>query len=530
MSGVLMRASLIVLTYNQLEEGTIPCLESILRYTPEGQYELVLVDNASSDGTPEYLTSSFKGKDNVKLILNKENKGYAGGNNDGLRAATGDCIVLLNNDTMVTPGWLESLLCPIENDRTIGMICPITNSAGNEQTVLLPSLNEHNYVEVAGRYTRKNAGHLFETGKLGFYCVAMRRDVLEKVGLLDENFGLGMFEDDDYCLRVLKAGYRLVINEGCFVYHKGSLSFNKLERGEYRRTFERNREYFQRKHGQPWLFNDLTLAYFRHMEKEIASLMRSGDPPLEAERIAARLRGFEYLVQNAREMERKGCRRKVVQGEDLSFRRLLEAFIEEYVKGDSRSRKLFVRKLRRRMKPLRNQEIIDALGDIRRKEGFSRLLVIADAPDYHSGGRMAELADALSSSGVSVLYLTRNAERDLVEVTEAVSEHLHLLNQELVGFLPHLANENEIVLMVSSYRSVEAMGLLPLAYIVDLTGGGEAWAEALSSKLIGARALFLVDGGVDVPLKEGHAFANVSEADMAVKVKEWIDRSRLISS
>ena len=80
-----MRASLVVLTYNQLKEGTIPCMESIVRYTPEGEYELVLVDNASSDGTPEHLRSFAEGRKDVKLVLNKENKGYAGGNNDGLR-------------------------------------------------------------------------------------------------------------------------------------------------------------------------------------------------------------------------------------------------------------------------------------------------------------------------------------------------------------------------------------------------------------------------------------------------------------
>lgn len=524
-----MRASLIVLTYNQLQEGTAPCLESILKFTPEDQYELVLVDNASQDGTPEHLRSFSEGRRNVKLILNENNKGYAGGNNDGLRAASGDCIILLNNDTLVSPGWLDSLLSPLERDRSIGMICPITNSAGNEQTVALPSLNEQNYVEVAGRYTKRNAGHLFDTEKLGFYCVAMRRDVLEKVGLLDERFGLGMFEDDDYCMRVRNAGYRLVINEGCFIYHKGSLSFKKLESREYQQIFERNREYYQSKHGRPWLFNDLTLSYYRHMENEIKALMSSGNPPPEAERIAARLKGFEYLVQNAREIERKGGSMKAMQGEDRSFRRMLRIFMKEYVKGDRRSRKLFMRKVRRRKEPLQNQEVIDAMGGIRRKEGFKRLLVMADVPDYLSGGREAKLADLLSSAGISVLYLTRNSEKDTVEVAEEVREHLYLMDQGLTGFLPHLATSEEMVQLVSSVRSVDSLDPAPSTFVVDLTGGRETEMDMFSSALRGRRALFLADPGVSMAVGVGHSLAQVINDDIVGKVKDWMAAS-LISS
>ena len=517
-----MRASIVVLTYNQLKEGTVPCLDSIVRYTPEGEYELVLVDNASSDGTPEHLRSFAEGRNNVKLVLNQENKGYAGGNNDGLHAASGDSIILLNNDTMVTPGWLDELLAPLERDRSIGLICPITNSAGNEQTVLLPSLNEENYVEVAGRYTRRNAGHMFETEKLGFYCVALRRDVLERIGLLDEKFGLGMFEDDDYCVRVRDAGYRLVINEGCFIYHKGSLSFKKLENREYQAIFERNREYYQKKHGRPWLFNDLTLAYYRHMEKEIAALLSSGNPPAEAERIAARLKGFEYLVQNAREMERKCGPQRAVKGEDLPLRRLFRMFRDEYLRGDQRSRKLFLRKVKRRRRPLQNQEVIDRMGDIRRREGFRRLLIIADAPDYHSRGREAAMADALSAAGISVLYLTRNAERDAVEVAEEVKPHLHLMNRELVGFLPHLVAPEEMVQILFSVGWANSLDPAPASFVVDLTGGREDELEIFSPVLQGKNALFLVDEERCMKTDEGRSLALASASEFAPKIANWI--------
>ncbi|MHC1709843.1 MAG: glycosyltransferase family 2 protein [Methanomassiliicoccales archaeon] len=519
-----MRASLVVLTYNQLKEGTIPCLESLFLYTPKDQFELIIVDNASSDGTPEHLRKVAEEHDNVVLILNQENKGYAGGNNDGMRAARGDCVVLLNNDTMATPGWLDSLLEPLEKDRSIGLICPVTNSAGNEQTVVIPSLNEENYVEVSRRYTSKSKGHLFETEKLGFYCVALRRDVLERVGLLDEKFGLGMFEDDDYCFRVKKAGYRLVINEGCFIYHKGSLSFKKLENKDYQQIFERNREYYQRKHGQPWLFNDLTLAYYRQMQKEIESLLRKDHPPVEAERIAARLKGFEYLVQHARELERNAG--KGTANKERKLSRGLAMFKDEYLRGDRRSRLLFRRKVNRRFRPLENQEVIDALGKIRREEKFRRLLLFQDLGDFNSGGAESALASALASAGITVLYGTNNREKDAVEVTEKVDDRLHLMNQDLFGFLPHLVTGEEMVLFAERLGALDSLpDPRPSAMLVDLTGGRGDELRAFSEELAksGTRALFLLDGETKEPLSPpaGQTFLRFDGKDVSAIVK-WI--------
>ena len=82
-----------------------------------------------------------------------------------------------------------------------------------------------------------------------------------------------------------------------------------------------------------------------------------------------------------------------------------------------------------------NQEIIDRMGDIRRREEFKRLLVFADAPDFHGNGEQGRAAEAMAAQGVTVLYLTMNRGTDTVEVTERVKDHLYLMNQELVGFL-----------------------------------------------------------------------------------------------
>ena len=242
------RASIVVLCYNGLEETTRPCLESIIASTPIDDYELIIVDNASLDGTAKYLQAFAAQHTNVRIQLNNNNKGYAGGNNDGIRLAKGQYIVLLNNDTLVPVGWLDQLLKLFNKQSGVGLLGPVTNSAGNEQRIELKGLNEKNFEKVSEAYIEQQRGVWYPTEKLGFFCVAMRRTVLDKIGYLDEKFGIGMFEDDDYCVRAKKAGFILAIVEDCFVYHKGSMSFNKLTGASYLELFEKNKAYFRKKH------------------------------------------------------------------------------------------------------------------------------------------------------------------------------------------------------------------------------------------------------------------------------------------
>ncbi|MDE2422941.1 MAG: glycosyltransferase family 2 protein [Betaproteobacteria bacterium] len=265
-----VQTSIVVLSYNGCDALTRPCVESLLKNTPQGSYELILVDNASRDSTPEYLCGVASQYPFVKLCLNSENKGYAGGNNDGLRLATGQFIVLINNDTLVGPDWLNPLIERLESMPYIGLIGPVTNSAGNEQRVDLPDLNAQNFFEIAGQYIQAQKGRWFETEKLGFYCVAARREVIEEVGLLDEGFGLGMFEDDDYCARVRQAGYKLAVVEDSFVYHKGSMSFKTLPSADYLQLFERNRAYFFNKHQVVWTYSDIAHAIWRVIKRDMA--------------------------------------------------------------------------------------------------------------------------------------------------------------------------------------------------------------------------------------------------------------------
>jgi GT2 family glycosyltransferase len=235
------KASVVVVTYNGLEESTVPCLESVLGLTRGAEFEVVVVDNHSSDGTPGYLRELAARDSRVRCLLNTENRGFAGGNNDGLRVATGDFIVLLNSDTIVTEGWLVGLLDPLETDLSVGLAGPVSNAVGNEQKISCAGLSPEEIIKEGRLWTAMSEGDRFDTDRLGFFCVATRRDVVDRVGPLDEGFGTGFFEDDDYCIRVREAGYRLVCVEDVFVYHQGSGSFGKARR-ETRELMKRNRK------------------------------------------------------------------------------------------------------------------------------------------------------------------------------------------------------------------------------------------------------------------------------------------------
>lgn len=257
-----IQSSIIVLTYNNLYSCTIPCIESITKYTDLDKNELIIVDNFSTDETRNWLKkldkeSTFK---NITVILNDRNLGYAAGNNVGIRLAKGQNVVLLNNDTLVSDGWLEQIVAPFTNSK-IGLVGPITNRIGSMQQITIPGLTETNYEHLSLSYTIKHRGNYFNVKKLCFFCVAINRKLIESIGLLDENFGKGNFEDDDYCLSTLRAGYEILIAEGAFVYHKGSFSFNQIDKSEYAKLIKQNLRYFESKHSVSYSYENLILDY-----------------------------------------------------------------------------------------------------------------------------------------------------------------------------------------------------------------------------------------------------------------------------
>lgn len=240
--------SIIIVTYNNLQTATISCLESLFLETDCMDFEVIVVDNNSTDGTQRFLKELESREPRLKVVLNSENRGFAGGNNDALRIAHGDILVLLNNDTRVTRGWLTRIVEALEEEPSIGMVGPATNAAGNEQNIFISGTLPEEIIFEGALWKQKSNGDSFTTNKLCFFCVAFRRDLLGKIGMLDESFGLGFYEDDDYCLRVKKAGYSLKCLEDVFVYHQGSVSFSAFPR-RTKELLKRNKRLLESKHG-----------------------------------------------------------------------------------------------------------------------------------------------------------------------------------------------------------------------------------------------------------------------------------------
>lgn len=211
--------SIIIVTFNQVGY-TRECVDS-LRLRTDEPYELIFVDNASTDGTREYL-QSLPG---AHVILNSENRGFPAAVNQGLNVARGDTLLLLNNDTVATTGWLGRMLDVFDREPHVGLVGPCSNRISGEQQVQVTYQDLASLDGFAWDWGRRHAEVIEDTDRLVGFCLLIRRELMDQIGQLDERFGIGCFEDDDYCRRALQAGYRCVIARDSFVHHFGSRSF-----------------------------------------------------------------------------------------------------------------------------------------------------------------------------------------------------------------------------------------------------------------------------------------------------------------
>ncbi|MBD2871527.1 glycosyltransferase family 2 protein [Paenibacillus arenilitoris] len=216
--------SIIIPTYNQFRYLK-DCIESIRRHTPQS-YELIIIDNGSTDATPAYLKSQA-GRLRYKLF--QENLGFAGGVNQGLMMAKGTSIVILNNDTIVTTNWLSNLLMCLKSDPTIGLVGPVTNNLSNDQKIRVSYKNKSEMQRFARKYNRTDPWRWRRTKVIMGYCLLLSREVFERVGYLDERFLKGTCEDVDYYLRIRLLGLDLVIAEDTFIHHYGSVTMRSFQ-------------------------------------------------------------------------------------------------------------------------------------------------------------------------------------------------------------------------------------------------------------------------------------------------------------
>jgi GT2 family glycosyltransferase/glycosyltransferase involved in cell wall biosynthesis len=227
-----MQVSVVVPVYNSLPLAR-KCLASVFDVPSDVGFEVIVVDNGSGPEVEEWLVQEQTLRPGLRCLRYSEPLGFARAVNAGGAAAAGEVLIILNSDTIVSPGWMKGLYLALTEDPSLGAITPCTNQAGepaqmNVHTIDLPASKALAYM------SRKPPipDILYLPHRLTFFCVALRREVWNEFGGLGESYRVGNFEDDDLCLRLRLAGYRLAVARHLFVYHHSGATFrtNRIDR------------------------------------------------------------------------------------------------------------------------------------------------------------------------------------------------------------------------------------------------------------------------------------------------------------
>lgn len=239
-----MKCDIVIAVWNK-KELTRNCIESIARNT-HSPYRLIIIDNASDEPAKSYLEGlKNDSRLEVTLIRNQENLGNTLAVNQGLRASGASFVCNLDNDIIVTRGWLDEMIAVAQKREDIGLVIP---SPDQKRLVKSPSVSD---IEEYAASRSVFKGEYVELGGAVGYCVLIKRKVIETIGVWDERFSPGYFDDAEYSARAQKAGFLSVCARAAFVYHKEHGSFNNKHREE---LFRKNRQLFHRLHGEPQRF------------------------------------------------------------------------------------------------------------------------------------------------------------------------------------------------------------------------------------------------------------------------------------
>lgn len=270
--------TIVVVTRNGLPFTRL-CLESILAHTDEPRFELVVVDNASTDGTREYVAELAVRFGAVRGVFNAANAGFPAAVNQALECTAGRAFVMANNDVLVAPGWLDALVRHLA-DPSVGLVGPVTNRIGTAAEVDVAYRTVGGFVEEAAERLRVAAGRSFEIDLPAMFCVALSRETWADVGPLDERFGIGTLEDDDYARRVRDSGRRAICAEDVLVHHFGEASFGALYAdGTRSELLERNRRLYAEKWGEAWQpYRRMSSQRYGAMKRRIGELVQTAVP------------------------------------------------------------------------------------------------------------------------------------------------------------------------------------------------------------------------------------------------------------
>ena len=246
----LPKVSVVILSYGdpELTKGTLhslfdngPCYPNL---------EVIIVDNGSKKKDLQSLKKYAEEYAGVRIIENGKNLGFAGGNNIGLKAASGDYILMLNNDTVVAKGAIHAMVRHLQNNPDIGVVGPLTNNIGNEAKVFVDYQDMAEMKLVAREITMGYRGVFTPINVCAYFAAMLRRKDLDIFGFLSEDYGRGFFEDDDHCAIIKENNYICALAEDAFIHHHLSASFDKVKKEERDKLFAENKQTYEAKWGE----------------------------------------------------------------------------------------------------------------------------------------------------------------------------------------------------------------------------------------------------------------------------------------
>ena len=203
------------------------CLDSIVKHS--NGVETVVVLNGA-DSVLKGVTKGYESKYSFIKAIEIDRKGYTVACNEGAKVATGKVLVFLNDDTIVSPGWLGRMnqhFIPNGIIRNPGMVGPVSNFAAGIQNQRV-TYDVKNFDKYADKYYSVNRGKSVKTAFLSGFCMMIKKDVFEEVGGLDEDFNPGSFDDNDLVLRLINKGYDAVVAADVFIHHFGSQTVSQM--------------------------------------------------------------------------------------------------------------------------------------------------------------------------------------------------------------------------------------------------------------------------------------------------------------
>lgn len=232
-----MPCDIIIPVFNQ-KKYTESCIVSIGKNTRQG-YRIIIVDDKSSEPDAVKFLGGIK-DENIKIIRNTENLGWVKSVNRGIKESSAEYVCIMNNDTLVTDGWLSEMIAVAEKAPDIGLVNPEWEKPDKAAI--------DDYAQSLTKYR----GQFIETDWVRGFCFLVKRQAINKIGGLDEAYSPGYYDDCDYSVRALRAGFRPVLAKGAYVYHyRNGTHESVLKKEGMNSLLGKHKELFYKRWGRP---------------------------------------------------------------------------------------------------------------------------------------------------------------------------------------------------------------------------------------------------------------------------------------